>query len=337
MRKHHFVASKSARHAQRGLSLIELLVAVAINLIIVIAVMYLYLGTRESQRALDQVAQANEVGVFALRSLGREVMNAGFYPSAGTEDGLTVITTYSRAREATVPTGAAYDSGIFGCEGAAFDVGAGACEATVANAADGLVVAYFTNDAFGAAGGQRVDCNGTDVGTATPNLPRVGAGASNQPPAKPLMVANHYRLGAPKEVVIDGQTVTMRSLECSGNASPDYQSVVAGIDDFQVTYGVYADEDRAPLRFYTATEVAALGPVTIKEKIVPAWGRVTSVRICVIARTYESAARQRDSTGATRAWKKCDGSTQAQAAGDQSIRKNYTQVFGMRNFLNATY
>lgn len=41
---------------QKGLTLIEMMVAMAISLVIVIAAAYVYLGSRESQRALIAAA-----------------------------------------------------------------------------------------------------------------------------------------------------------------------------------------------------------------------------------------------------------------------------------------
>jgi len=337
MNGHHSPTRAGSRPTQRGLTLVELLVAMAINLVILIAASYLYLGTRESQRAIDQTSEANEVGVFALRALGREIVNAGFYPAVSSEGNDNIISTYSNV---SVPTVAAYNTGIFGCEGADFDVKAGACGSATADAADGLVVGYFTNDAFGETGGQRKDCNGNDVGTATVNKSRVGTEPATQPPTRPLFVANHYRLSDPTTVVVDGgQSVKVRSLECRGNAagSTDYQQVISNIEDFQVSYGVFSDSDRTVTKFYTAPEVDALKTVTIDGKSLSPWARVAAVRICVMSQTYGVPSRLKDATGAQRSYQLCSGKSQEQPLTDRSTHKTYTQVFGLRNFLNKTY
>ena len=336
MSGHHRPTRAGSRPTQRGLTLVELLVAMAINLVILIAASYLYLGTRESQRAIDQTSEANEVGVFALRALGREIVNAGFYPAVSSEGNDNIISTYSNL---SVPTVAAYNTGIFGCEGADFDVKAGACGSATAGVADGLVVGYFTNDAFGETGGQRRDCNGNDVGTATVNTSRVGTAPSTQPPEKPLFVANHYQLGAPTDVVVDGQSVKVRSLECRGNAagSTKYQQVISNIEDFQVSYGVFSGSDRTVTKFYTAPDVETLGTVTIDGKLLSPWARVAAVRICVMSQTYGVPSRLKDATGAQRSYQLCNGQSKEQPLTDRSTHKTYTQVFGLRNFLNKTY
>ena len=68
------------RH-ERGLTLIELMVAMAISLIIVVAAAYVYLASRESQRAIDRSSSSRETGAFIVQMLGRDIMNAGFYPA----------------------------------------------------------------------------------------------------------------------------------------------------------------------------------------------------------------------------------------------------------------
>lgn len=337
MNGHHFPKRAGRRPAQRGLTLVELLVAITINLAIVVAAVYLYLGTRESQRTIDQVSEANEVGVFALRALGRDVVNAGFYPAVSSEGNENVLAAYSNITGSPGLPG--YATGIFGCEATNFNLVTGTCGTTAGS--DELVVAYFTNDAFGEAGGQRKDCNGNDVGTAPVNTSRLGTGAATQPPAKPLLVANHYRLGAAKTVVVDGQTASVRSLECRGNAaaSTGYQPVISNIEEFQVTYGVFSTSDRAVDKFYTAAQFASLPlpTLTIDGKSLTPWARVAAVRICVLSKTYGGPSRINDTAGALRTYQDCEGTVKTQALTDRSTYKLYSQVFGLRNFLNKTY
>jgi type IV pilus assembly protein PilW len=335
MNGHHFPKRAGSRPAQRGLTLVELLVAITINLAIVIAAVYLYLGTRESQRTIDQVSEANEVGVFALRALGRDVVNAGFYPAVSSEGNENVLAAYSNITAAPGLPG--YATGIFGCEATNFNLVTGTCGTTAGS--DELVVAYFTNDAFGEAGGQRKDCNGNDVGTAPVNTSRVGTGAATLPPAKPLLVANHYRLGPATAVVVDGQTASVRSLECRGNAagSTDYLPMISNIEQFQVTYGVFATSDRSVKQFYNAADVALLPTLTIDGKTLSPWARVAAVRICVLSQTYGGPSRINDTAGALRTYQDCEGTVKTPALTERSTHKLYSQVFGLRNFLNKTY
>ena len=73
---------KRAPHGQAGLTMVELLVALAISLVLVLAATYVYLATRQSDRALERSSDAQETGVYVLQLLGREIANAGFYPAS---------------------------------------------------------------------------------------------------------------------------------------------------------------------------------------------------------------------------------------------------------------
>lgn len=231
--------------------MIELLVAMAISLVIVVAAAYMYLGTRESQRAIDRSSGSRETGAFVMQMIGREIMNAGFYPatslpipSDATQQGMydtypplpsdpRATTDWQNPLTGWPPT--AFLAGIFGCDGGVFDVATSTCPATSGTAADTLVINYFTSDtsAMGATTGRRMDCTGVDVaptgsggdpsnsirknntGGAPPTTPHTSA-VSNLPPQLPVFVSNRFTLSALK-VSVDQQDVNTKSLVCSGN------------------------------------------------------------------------------------------------------------------------
>lgn len=329
------------KRQQRGFSLIELMVSFAISLVLVIGAFYLYAGTRTSQRALDQATGANDVGMYLLRLIGRDIGNAGFYPSISAEAALPyVINGYTN-----ITTRTAYDQGIFGCEGALFDFSTGACGTPVFGAPDTLVVAYFTNDAYDGQAGHRLDCEGADVSGAAVNAGRQGSGTASRSPQLPLLIANHYSMDDGSTMAfntsmqIDGQTATTRSLRCKGIVSASdvpYTAVMAGLEDFQVTYGVAgapaSASAGAPMQFVNANAVAGLGSLTVDGVTQSAWRRVVAVRVCMVARTFEAGGA---AASTPQQWQDCSETTQT--ATDQSVRKVFTQVFSVRNHLNATY
>ena len=323
----NMTSSALTRRRIGGFTLVELMISMTISLILVLAATAMYLSTRESQRSVDQASSAHEAGGYTLRTIGRELMNASFYPAVrnASASQVNVLSGYTN-----ITGKAAYDFGVFGCDGASFDPTAGTCGTAVAGAPDALVLGYFTNDAFGTSVGQRADCTGNDVASAAINAARVGTAGAGLPPLLPLFVANHYTL-ADTTMTVDGRSVSTKSLVCNGNGSgsTDYQPMLSGIDDLQLTYAVYADDSRAPRRFYTATEVNALANVTIDGATVRPWQRVIAVRVCVIARTFETNA----SISAGK-YEDCSG---AQQTGDGSLRKTYVQVFGIRNRQTFTY
>ncbi|MGK6307645.1 PilW family protein [Variovorax sp. DT-64] len=94
-----------AAAAQRGLTLIELMVSIAITLIIVAALITLYLNVSRSNREMVKVNRQIESGRLAVHVLENEVAHAGFWENYMPQfDDLTLTTV-----PADVPTGAAPD------------------------------------------------------------------------------------------------------------------------------------------------------------------------------------------------------------------------------------
>jgi type IV pilus assembly protein PilW len=315
-------------HLQAGVTLVELMVALTVSLVLVLAAVVLFTTTGSAQRSLDEVSAAHESGAYALRAIGRDLANAGFYPVVRGEDPSNLSTPSAYFN----PTAqASYNAGIFGCEGASFNVGTGVCSTTVTGP-DSLVIAYFTSDSFGNEVGQRADCEGNDSANAPVNSTRKGSGPSSQPPLRPLFVANRYRVTAGQTTSVDGRTSNTRSLACSGNGDNDntYTALAPGIEDLQLTYGVFSEESRLPAAFYRADQMAGLGSVTIDKRVMTPWERVVAVRVCVISRTFQSSTAIAASLSAP-TYVDCNGAEQTNAAGDTSLRKTYIQVFGLRN------
>ena len=74
-------ASVSVTRLQRGLTLIELMIALAIGLVIVAAVSVLFASGSKSRREIELSADVNENGRYALDVLSRELSQTGFYGS----------------------------------------------------------------------------------------------------------------------------------------------------------------------------------------------------------------------------------------------------------------
>ena len=65
-------------YAQRGLTLIELMIALGLGLLLVAALGYLYAGQRQSWRTLEAVARLQENGRLAMELIGRALRQAGY-------------------------------------------------------------------------------------------------------------------------------------------------------------------------------------------------------------------------------------------------------------------
>lgn len=357
---------------QRGVTLIELMVTIAITLFLVAAAAYVYLNTRETQRAIERSSSNTETGEFALQLIGREIMKAGFYPATVTRLSATEIrpklTSYppiklaqnaATATDWTAPTttpAGVYLSGLFGCDGAKFLPVTGTCDTAVSGSPDSIVINYFTNDNMGSAKvGDSFDCTGASIGSYSSsgtyngdpsNQNRVNAANSLTPPLQPLFVSNRFGLNTTK-TSIDQQTITTQSLACNGNGaqSNTYQPLVAGIEDMQFTYGVFAstaDTTRlTPDSFYTATQVNALNSVTVDTGTGPVllspWSRVVAVRVCIMTKSMGASPKIGDASGSQRSYVDCNDATVTPATTDTSLRKRFVQIFAVRNRMNQSF
>jgi type IV pilus assembly protein PilW len=333
---HSVQPRRYARQAQRGFSLIELLVALVINLIIVIAAAYLYLGTSETKRAVEQQQSLNENGQYALDMIGREIVNAGFYPTVRT----TGVARLTYQADPIATSNAPFKSGIFGCSAQSFNPTTKTCvnHASGAVTADTIVVNYFTNDAMGVDMGQRLDCNRSDVSGAAENLGRTTGANSNGAtsgliPTQALFVSNRYTL-VTTTFAIEGQAISTLSLACVGNVNSIYQPAIVGIENLQFRYGVYTDATTLqPNRYYQSSEMAGLGSVLVNGLSKDAWERVVSVEICLVARGLQPT-KQTTATGAVTPYVNCNGTSVT--PGDRFTRKVYRKIYALRNNLTQT-
>lgn len=357
------VNNKNTLHKRKqlGLSLVELLVAMALTLVLVGGAIFIYLGTRENQKAQERTTESAETGAIALAMLGRELANAGYYPSVLPPTSKTntkkLMSTYPPNNwiflpsTPTAPTPAAFLSGVFGCDSSRFNPPTSDCGSASAGAADSIVINYFTSDAMGSSVGQRRDCRGADVANDPVNSVRKLNAITklvdvNLPPQEPLFVSNRYVLNtansAANKVEVDKQTINVKSLACNGNGvtSQDiiFQPLLAGIEDMQFTYGIYnTAKTLTPDRFYTATEIASLTNLNIDGVIKRPWDRVVAVRVCLMSRTIGGKPKIEDKASALRTYTDCNEATITQAAADGNIYKRFVQTFGLRNLLTQAY
>lgn len=345
------------RRHERGLTLVELMVAMVIGLVVVLVAARLFLGTRSTQKGTDDQAALFETGQLVLEMLGREVSQAGFYPvvsveptPAGGVPSGNVLATYDTAvaglNGGLVP--AAYRHGLYGCADGKLNATLSGCDAHAAgdpSGSDTLVVAYFTNDAFSLNVGHRADCSHSNVGGDTLyNAGRVGTvttvnasgaavtsvrGETGLPPLAPLLVANRYFLQPMRYVDDRGSTVDTFALSCRGNASASAVALVPGVVQFTARYGVLVDDSLRPQQYLSATGVSALTALTLPDgRVLQPWQRVVSVRLCVMVRST-SASRFRDGGSGSANITDCQGHAVTPPAG--VMYRTFTQVFGVKN------
>lgn len=232
----------SGRRAQRGLSIIELMIAMVIGMVTVGAVFAAYLAAGQSSRHSQAMAQISEDANAAFAVLRSHVAMAGFSRPISQGSGGAFVRAYSGAA-------------LFGCDqqfvDTAIAIGALTCQAAPASGTvpDAVAVA-FEADASNAvaSSGVPVDCLGSSLaleGTAP----------------------NQYYLSTARFFVDAG------ALKCRGVTSTGAQALVENVVDMQVRYGV-PDVAKGPITWYG--DAADLGSDAAL------WGRAESVRVCVV-------------------------------------------------------
>lgn len=326
----------SMRHrtGQRGLTLIELMVAVALNLVVVLVAAYLYLNGRSTEKSMEERAALFENGQLALELLGKEIGNAGYYPAHMQEPGTTLSVARGQYTN-PVPAVPAFDAGVFGCTHGYFNVKSGACAAAddKTKTGDGIVLNYFTDDALNLSAGARADCQGhiVDKDTAANTADRVGAAANNPqlPPAHPLFVSNGYTLTQLIYKLDGGRTISTFGLSCDGNGgNTSYQSLVPGIEQLRIKYGLRDASAARATQYVDATAAGAAAPIVADDQTYQGWQRVVSVQVCLVARSL-TATRFRGAGAETRL--DCDGNT---FPDDGVQRRRFIQVFAVKNRLS---
>ncbi len=352
--------SQLAPRRQRGVTLVELMVTIAINLVLVLAATLLFLNTRSTQRAVNDRSAVFETGQFAMGLLARDITTAGFYPAAANEpttgDGLETRARFNHDSAAQVMgLPPAYANGLFGCSGQAFNPATGACVGHSADrlaGSDALVVSMFTEDAFSLAAGQRADCTRADVINDNviarndrravhlnpPQPPEPGKPASTAAevrpdvgglPDAPLVVINAYQLREQDLLLEDGRTVPSAALTCWGNGGRQRIELVRGVEQFVVRYGVFNAATRTPARYLSAAEVSALLPETIDGDVLDGWQRVSTVRVCMMVRSPQNNTSQRDNEGAAVDVADCLGGVFDRSNGSQVRR--FEQTISVKN------
>jgi type IV pilus assembly protein PilW len=312
---------------QRGLTVIELMVALVVGLVISIAASAIFLGTRSATVANQSMSDQNETGQLALDLLGREIKKAGFFPAQfGSVTQPLLPGSFVNTKAPTKP---AFDQGIFGCQGAAFDPSSNTCGAAVAGKPDGLVINYMSTPEFGddAAMGNHRDCNRAKVSGDPANAAAVAAN-------RPLFVSNRYSLVSTNYTAASGRSISTSSLACHGNGDDSAAAAtphLAGVEDLVIGYGVWGTSNQqTPNRYYNATEVGAL-PVV--DGLTP-WQRVSSIRVCLVVRTPE-LVRQAEDTSTARTFTDCRGADVTLSNSDRSLLKRFERVYAARNNLKA--
>lgn len=259
-----FVRHRRGARAQRGLSLVELMVSLFIGLMVAGAVATVYLGSARAGRHLKAMAQITEEAQLTLALLRRDLQLAGSAEPTG-----VVAATHRFA----VPTAPRV---VFGCDqGFTSAVGAvatAACAASVSGTPAIEITFEATPDnTVGSYGGtDGADCVGTAV------------------PARTFTSHRYFVTQGPSG---------RNELYCGSAVSTSSQSIAENVEAIAFRFGEangWSASDpgtHRPVRYVPASSVAD-------------WSNVVAVRVCLLMRsgfpvfTTEDDARYRDCAGA---------------------------------------
>lgn len=297
---------------QRGLSLVELMVALTIGLFLLGAVGIIYVNTSNTSRSSTLEAQMNEDGAVALELLQQQIRLAGF--SNVDNSGARLFS--GRA--------------VLGCDGG-FSSNAGGtafealtCSASAAGS-DALAVRYEANELNSQTvlnpAGVRVPANCVNEGIAAWNA--LAEGASS---ATPMVLAdNRYYVANDA----DGTP----SLFCQGRTGAGFgnaTALVPNVENMQIEYGI----TRLPttggivphhVAGYVQANNAALGATAAN------WSRVAAVRICLIVRSATAVPTGDNTIADVGYYRDCAGNVPNPLPTDRFLRRAYVTTIQLRN------
>lgn len=288
---------------QSGVSLVELMVAMAIGLVVIGAVFTNYLNNSAGSRQTAALTQVTSDASLVLGILRNHIAIAGYGEPTGS-DATRMLTNFS-------------GPAVLGCDNGFTNVRDAelvACAEASATPAVGnaLLIRYVSDaDISPTAEGARPDgsmAQGPTDCTGAAVLPAAG---------QPSIADNRFHASR-----IDGGPPSLR---CWGNGGASTAPLVENIESLRLHYGIGApDIDNGkmlrPVRYVTATEV---GPLSDKT----AWGSVMAVRVCVVVRSAEEVLP------AATPYKDCDQNTVS--AVDRRIYRAFTTTVLINNRLSG--
>jgi type IV pilus assembly protein PilW len=266
--------NKQTRWRQHGLTLIELMIAITLGLLILLAATGFLLSVKASYIAQDQAEQIQETGRYATQLLARAIRQAGY--------------EYRDAEQVAFESDAGLSANVVGMDamslkknGVALTSGT---SSDVVNGSDILALRFFGDDVGNDTEGAILNCAGLIVPAADEHddLEEV-RGWSIFFVAKDSAGEPELRCKYPTK---------------SGGWNAD--AIARGVESFQVLYGVDTRDDSAPDQFLNADGVDRLDAGLrlsgnnaterlndLKRKT--HWKKVRSIRFALLVRGGEAA------------------------------------------------
>ncbi|WP_439683229.1 Type IV pilus assembly protein PilW [Cupriavidus oxalaticus] len=332
-------AARGNRHLlQRGLSLVELMVAMTLSLLLILAAAAFYLTGRANYNTIDDTTALDEKGRFAVDTVVRIIRQAAWTNYAGNSAATSASGPLAPTPGGVMLTTTSLSptiSGLDNCGAPVQDLSNAAqnlacpAQSGVVNKSDVLQVRFFgsgTQQDRTVPDHSMIDCSGN--GVAEPqawedaDLARgmaifyVASDASGMPQ---LMCGYRPRDAANKEVLAAGTPLQAVSL-------------ISGVEVFQVLYGVDTNFDQSPDRYLSATEVLALSTT---------WQNVVSLKLSMVLMGDAASASPQDPPtfrlfGNLYAGSQDNDTSFTPATNLQRMRRLYTVTVQLRNMATCT-
>lgn len=322
----------------RGFSLIELMVSLTIGLLMVTAIFSAYLGTSTASKTADAQSRMNDDAQAALIILTQQLKMAGNNPDRANRIDNDDSSLSSRRNPlygaTTFPTGTFTTSNfsIRGCNGPFNNTTSAAsldsldCTGSVTTSPDAIAINYEA-DSFNtiptvqASGKLPTDCLGKNLFPISALLPTVVGAGTVSATVTYAMADNRFYIGT-------STALGVPSLYCKGNGGGSTpQVLVENVEDLQLSYGAVSTPTTTTgatvAGYLRADELIALTGVA--NSPIP-WGKVLSVRVCVLVRSEDQLA---SSTAAAR-YLNCDGALEMNPP-DRRLRQAYFATVVLRN------
>jgi type IV pilus assembly protein PilW len=291
------------RVAQTGRTLIELMIAITIGLVMLVAILAVYSGTSSTARQSEAGARMNEDATIAMNYIGNYIRMAGFtIPQVNQTESVVTFGGGTTKLCSSSFCGAV----IRGCDN-------GFTNVTSASSTGSAFSLRFQGDVF------------NTVPVTTSSLPsdclnngiRVSATSS-------FATGPTYTLVESRFYVTQTAAIQTPELHCAGNGGTPTlfigQPIMQYVERMVFTYGVAADaSSRDAITYLTAAQIDALSAAGVDSN----WGRVLSVKVCLQMRSELP-----DQNGAG-TYINCAGT--ATASTDGLLRRAFTSVVTIRN------
>lgn len=284
---------------QSGLTLVELMVAIAIALMVLAAMSQAFINTSRTRSELDNVGRQVENGRYAVTLLSNDLKLAGFYGEfAGV--GATVVVPADVCATASLDD-LGWLSGSYPVHVTGFRDASPSCVTGRKSGTDVIVIRRVSTEetnVSGAAGSSGYFLQTSGCSTE-PDAPVVGRGNASPSP----FIRTRKDCTTPsglREFLIHvyyiaagtGNQVTLQRREFSGGVWSAAVALVDGIEDLRIEYAVDTDGDGAPNQI--GLNAAAINSDCSASPVGVCWENVVSATLHLLSRNPERTAGHSD-------------------------------------------